>query len=217
MVQQYDELKYKEDRIKGLSSGTVRIGTVSSVSCHLLPDVIKKFWSAYPDVELILHQGYYTSICEWVRTGSVDFGFVNPASAKGLETTILKSDPFVAVLPPDHPLAQKSCISLHDLEKEPYLLLEEGSYSEPLEAFHNAGLSPNIRLTMHDDYSIMSMVEHGLGYSVLAELVSRKTSYNIAIRPLKEPIIRTIALVTKDKRTLPIAAKTFMKFIVDNI
>lgn len=213
-VQQYEELRRIEDEIKGLDSGIVRIGTVSSVSCHWLPDIIRKFWAEYPNVRLVLHQGDYTSICDWVQTGTVDFGFVNPAAAKGLETTILRTDPFVAVLPKTHPLALKPSVSLQELAQEPYLLLEEGCYSEPLEAFYRAGIEPNIRLTMHDDYAILSMVERGLGYSLLTELVLKKTSYDVAVCPVSDPILRTMALVMKDKRALSAAAKMFIRFVL---
>lgn len=216
-VQQYDELHRMENEIKGLGSGTVRIGTVSSISCHWLPPVIQQFWQTYPHVQLILHQGDYNSICEWVRTGMVDFGFVNPAAVKGLETQVLKSDSFVAVLPEKHRLADRKSVSLLELAAEPYLLLEEGNYSEPLEAFQRAGISPNIRLRVHDDYSILSMVEQGLGYSLLAELVLQKTAYNVAVLPIQEPVHRAMALVTRDKRSLSLAAKTFMQYISDNV
>lgn len=214
-VQQCDELHRMENKIKGLDSGIVRIGTVSSISCHWLPPIIQQFWHAYPNVQLVLHQGDYSSICEWVQTGAVDFGFANPAAVKGLETQFVKSDPFVAVLPKNHKLAGKNSVSLQELAAEPYLLLEEGSYSEPLEAFRNANISPNIRLRMHDDYSILSMVEQGLGYSLLTELVLQKTSYNVAVLPTKDPILRDMAIITKDKRSLSFAAKTFMQYILD--
>lgn len=214
-VRQYENLLRMEEEIKGLDSGIVRIGTVSSVSCHRLPGIIRKFWAEHPNVQLVLHQGDYSGICDWVQTGVVDFGFVNPAAAKGLETQILQTDPFVAVLPKAHPLAQKKTVSLKELAMEPYLLLEEGCYSEPLEAFRREGITPDIRLTMHDDYSILSMVEQGLGYSLLAELVLQKTAYDIAVRPLEEPILRTMALVMKDRRALSVAAKTFMQFILE--
>lgn len=216
-IQQYDTLQRLENEIKGLESGIVRIGTISSISCHWLPPIIKQFWEKYPNVQLVLHQGDYNSICEWVQNGIVDFGFVNPSAVKGLEVQILKTGPFVAVLPKNHPLASKQSVSLHELEKEDYLLLEEGNYSEPLEAFHKENLTPNIRLRMHDDYSILSMVEQGLGYSLLAKLVIKKTAYDVSVVPVEKPILRTISLVTKDKRSLSFASKTFMKYILDNI
>ena len=213
-VRQYADLRRIEEEIRGLDSGIVRIGTVSSVSCHWLPGIIRKYWASYPNVQLVLHQGDYSSICEWIQNGNVDFGFVNPAAAKGLETQSLQTDPFVAVLPTTHPLTRKSSVSLQALAPEPYLLLEEGCYSEPLEAFRKIGITPNIRLTMHDDYSILSMVEQGLGYSLLAELVLKKTAYDVTVLPVEEPIFRTLALAMKDRRALSAAAKRFMQFIL---
>lgn len=88
-VQQYEDLQRLEAEIKGLDAGVVRIGTVSSVSCHWLPGIVRRFWAKYPNVQLVLHQGDYASICDWVRSGAVDFGFVNPAAAAGLQTQIL--------------------------------------------------------------------------------------------------------------------------------
>ena len=213
-VQQYEVLRQMEEKIKGLDTGIVRIGTVSSVSCHWLPAIIRRFWAAYPNVQLVLHQGDYTSICDWVRTGAVDLGFVNPLAAQGLQTQILWKDPFVAVLPKNHPLAQKNIVSLRELAAEPYLLLEEGCYSEPLEAFHNIDCQPNVRLTMHDDYSILSMVEQGLGYSLLAELVLQKTAYKVAVLPVEKPVFRTMAIAMKDRRSLSAAAQTFMRYVL---
>ena len=213
-VRQYDAMRCNADGICGLETGIVRIGTVSSVSCHWLPGIIRAFWQEHPNIQIVLHQGDYTSIPEWVRTGAVDFGFVNPNAVKGMETTIIKSGEFRAVLPTDHPLAGKKSLALEELAEEPFLLLEEGSYSEPLEAFQAAGITPDVKLRVHDDYSILSMVEQGLGVSVLTELVLHKTSYDVAALPIEPPIIRTMSIVTKDKNTLPLASKEFIRYLL---
>ncbi len=210
-VMQYEQMRRTADEIQGLDSGVVRIGTVSSVSCHWLPAVIRSFWQLHPGIEIVLHQGDYSSISEWVRTGAVDIGFVNPNAVMGLDTDFIKSGEFRAVFPKAHPLAARSSVRLEELVSEPFLLLEEGAYSEPMEAFIVAGVSPNIRMRVHDDYSILSMVEQGLGFSILTELVLNKTSYDIAAVPIEPPIIRTMSIVTKDKRTLSIAAKEFIR------
>lgn len=214
-VLQYESMRRTADEIRGLDSGIVRIGTVSSVSCHWLPQIIRRFWLKHPNIQIVLHQGDYTSIPEWVRTGAVDFGFVNPHAVKGMETTIIKSGEFRAVLPKNHPLAQKSSLILEDLAEEPFLMLEEGTYSEPLEAFQAAGITPNVKLRVHDDYSILSMVEQGLGISILAELVLHKTSYDVVALPIEPAIIRTMSIVTKDKHTLPLASKEFIHDLME--
>ncbi len=213
-VLQYEAMRHTADEIRGLDSGVVRIGTVSSVSAHWLPGIIRAFWQEHPNIQIVLHQGDYTSIPEWVRTGAVDFGFVSPHAVKGMETTIIKSDEFRAVLPKHHPLVERRSLVLEDLAEEPFLLLEEGAYSEPLEAFHAAGITPNVRLRVHDDYSILSMVEQGLGVSVLTKLVLHKTSYDVVALPIEPTIIRTMSIVTKDKNTLPLASKTFIRYLL---
>ncbi len=213
-VQHYEAMRRKADEIRGLDSGIVRIGTVSSVSCHWLPSVIHAFWQKYPNIQIVLHQGDYTSISEWVRTGAVDFGFINPQAVKGMETIFIKSGEFRAVVPISHPLAAKKYLTLDNLAPEPFLLLEEGTYSEPLEAFRTAGITPNIKLRVHDDYSILSMVEQGLGVSILTDLVLHKTSYHVVALPIQPAIIRTLSLVIKEYRTLPLASQTFIQYLI---
>lgn len=203
--------------IKGLDSGTIRIGTISSISCHWLPGLIKEFQEIYPNVQFILHQGDYTSIPEWVRTGEADFGFINPDAIPGIKTRFIKTGELRAVLPVNHLLSTKEYITLDDLAREPFLLLEEGALSEPMEAFRNAGLEPDVRLCVHDDYSILSMIESGLGVSILPELVLRKTNYRVAILPLRPILTRKIGLIMKDKNAIPIASKYFIDFLFEHI
>lgn len=216
-VLQYQAMQEKADEINGLETGIIRIGTISSISCHWLPGLIKHFQELYPKVRFVLHQGDYTSIPEWVRTGEVDFGFVNPDAVTGLETQFIKEGELRAVVPADHRLADHAAVTLEELAKEPFLLLEEGNLSEPLEAFRQLGLEPDITLRVHDDYSILSMIETGLGISILPELVLRKTNYAVAILPIEPAVTRKIGLVMKEKHSLPIACKHFIAFLMNNI
>lgn len=213
-VGQYQSMQNIAGEIRELESGVVRIGTISSISCHWLPQIIKAFWAQYPNVQLLVHQGDYTTIPEWVRTGELDFGFVTPDAVSGTDSRFLKYGEHRACLPKSHPLARQSRVTLAELTKEPFLLLEEGIYSEPLAAFHSAGLEPNIRMTMHDDYSILSMVEQGLGVTILPELVLRKQNYDIAMVPTEPMIMRRISIISREKNELSIAAKRFIDFLI---
>lgn len=216
-LSQYQSMQEVVKEIKGLDSGVIRIGTISSISCHWLPGLIKSFWAIHRNVQFTMHQGDYTTIPEWVRTGEADFGFINPDAVTGMNTQLIKEGELRAVLPLDHPLAQRSAVTLEELAPEPFLLLEEGALSEPMEAFRQKGLKPNVRLCVHDDYSILSMIEMGLGYSILPELVLRKTNYNVAILPLDPVIKRKIGLVMKEKNALTIASKYFIEHIKTHI
>ena len=210
LIASYYSVLEAGNEIKGLETGTIRMGTVSSVSAHWLPQVIKEFQKQYPKVEFVIHQGDYASIQEWIKNGMVDFGFINPMAAKGIQTEEMKRGQMVAVLPKNHSLAKENVVQLSQLVSEPFILLEEGNYSEPMEAFRKAGLRPEIKFTIHDDYSIMSMVEAGLGVSILAELVLQKTNYKITVRHTDPPVYRTLSIGYKDKNLLPVSARRFI-------
>ena len=123
----------------------------------------------------------------------------------------------LAVLPKNHPLAAQTSVSIEQLAGEPFILLEEGHYSEPINAFHAAGLEPDIKYTIHDDFAIMTMVEAGLGISIMAELMLRRTNYDIVCLPVNPPVYRELAIGYKDKNSLPIASKYFIDYLLDNI
>ena len=215
-IYQYQAMLNKANEVKGLETGIVRVGTVSSITCHWMPKLIKGFKDLYPNVQFLFHQGDYTLIPEWIQTGAVDFGFINPLADTSLQTIRVKDGEMLAVLPECHPLSGLKSIPLASLAKEPYILLEEGQYSVPLAAFEAAGLKPDIEYTIHDDYSIMTMVEAGLGVSILAKLILRRTNYHIVCLPVEPPIYRTLAVAYKDKDSLPIASKYFIDYLMEH-
>lgn len=209
------ELLEKKKEMEGLQSGLIRIGTFSSVSCNWLPGLMKDFKKQYPSVHFELHQGGYTSISSWIKEGTVDFGFVNPEAVSKLTTIPLQEDEMLAVLPKEHPLSTHDIVSLKDLTKEPYILLDEVGLSEPLTVFQQNNFEPNIQFRVYDDYAIMSMIEKGLGISILPKLVLSRCSYNIVTKAISPPVVRTISLAYKDKKVLPIASRYFIDFIID--
>lgn len=217
LVYQYQSMQEKANEIKGLETGVIRMGTLSSISTHWLPGLLREFQQRYPGVEFVIRQGDYTSIQEWIKTGVIDFGFVNPKAVNGIETLVLKKGEMLAVLPEGHPLAEMETVPLAALAKEPFILLEEGHYYEPLEAFRAAGVTPNIKYTIHDDYAIMTMVEAGLGVSILAELILHRTHYRLALRKTEPPITRTIAIGYKDQASLSMASRRFIDCIRENL
>lgn len=215
-IYQYRSMQEKANEIKGIETGIIRVGIISSVTCHWMPQLINGFKEEYPNVQFLFHQGDYTLIPEWIASGQIDFGFVNPLAGTNLKTKTVKSGEMLAVLQKNHPLAKKKSIQLQDIAAEPYILLEEGHYSEPMAAFEAAGIQPNIQYTIHDDYAIMMMVEAGLGVSILAELILRRTNYDIVCLPIDPPITRTLAVGYKDKDSLPIASKYFIDYLMEH-
>lgn len=216
-INHYFSMQEKAKEIRGLDTGIIRMGTLASISAHWMPKIIKEFQSLHPGVEFVIHQGDYTSIQNWIKTGAIDFGFVNPKAVNGLQTVTLKDGLMLAIFPENHILAQNDVVSLADIAQEPFILLEEGHYYEPLEAFQFIGKRPNIKYTIHDDYAIMTMVEAGLGISILAELVLRRTNYRLLLRKTEPPVYRTIAVGYKDIHSLPISSKRFIEYLQAHI
>ncbi|WP_342576113.1 LysR family transcriptional regulator [Solibacillus sp. FSL K6-1781] len=209
------ELLEKQKEMEGLQSGLIRIGTFSSVSCNWLPGLMKDFKEQYPSVHFELYQGGYTNISDWIKEGTVDFGFVNPKAVSKLTTIPLQEDEMLAVLPKEHPLSTQTIVSLKDLTKEPYILLDEIGLSEPLTVFQQNKLEPNIQFRVYDDYAIMSMIEKGLGISILPKLVLSRCPYHIETKVISPSVARTISLAYKDKKVLPIASRYFIDFIIE--
>ncbi len=208
------ELIEKKKELEGLESGIIRIGTFSSVSCNWIPELIKGFKKEYPKVHFDIKQGEYTNISNWIHDGSVDFGFINPDAVKDLIVHPLETDEMLAILPPNHPLSHNQMITLDELSSEPYILLDEGDLCEPLEFFKTHHMQPNIQYKVYDDYTIMSMVEQGLGVSILPKLVLHRCHQNIVMKKIEPQVVRTIALSYKNKNVLPKASRYFIDYIL---
>lgn len=213
------DLDQKQKEMSGLEDSTIRIGTFTSVSRNLLPCMMKKFKEQYPNVNFVLQQGEYTSIGKWVQEGSVDFGFVNAdaVSVSDIQMQMLYKDEMVAVLPKNHSLSVNESISLHQLAKAPFILLDEGDYSVPMNAFHAQNLSPKIEYKVYDDYSILAMVRQGLGVSILYQLVLKGYEEGLEIRPITERPQRRVALAWRSFETMSLASRRFVNFVQEHM
>ena len=214
VFQSEQALERKRQETMGLQNSVIRIGTFTSVSRNLLPPKMKAFKQRYPQVRFVLRQGEYTSIPQWIRQGDIDFGFVNQDAVEGLETRLLYEDHMLAVLPQGHPLEQEERLTLRQLSREPLIQLDEGEHSVLLDAFRQAGLTPNLAYEVYDDYSILSMVRQGLGISVLYEKVVAGFEQGLSLRPILEAPRRRVALSWLSWETMPYAARRFAEFLV---
>lgn len=207
-------LSGKKKEIEGLESSTICIAAWASVNRLYLPVLMKTFQEKYPSVEFKLLQGGYEVNAASVKRREADLGFISTDTAEDLEYDILYQDELLAVLPPGHPLAKKKHVSVRDLAREPFILLDELGYSYPLAAFQAANVTPqNLKLTVYDDYAVMEMVRQGLGVSMLYERILRGFDAGLAVRPIKEQPKRTVAVCWKDRKTLSLAARTFLEHI----
>lgn len=213
LCEEYKKLQMQVDELNGLQSGIIRIGTFSSVATHWLPNIIKEFQKDYPNIDYELLLGDYTEIENWILEGRVDCGFLRLPTHKDLENVLLANDELLVVLPENHHLADKEVLSLSDLCDEPFLMLDKGNNSDIARIFEQTGISPKIHFTTWDDYAIMSMVENGLGISILPKLILKRIPYKLVFKKLDIPAYRSIGLAFRNKKTMSLAVKKFLEYL----
>lgn len=201
------------DQINGIQSGIVRIGTFSSVAINWLPDIFAELQKDYPGIDYEMLLGDYTEVEHWIEEGRVDCGFLRLPASSALDTISLKQDEYKVVLPMDHPLTQKEKIDIHDLENQPFLLLEHGGKTEVSELLERDHVHPDIRFTTWEDFAIMAMVEKGLGIGILPDMILRRIPYKLEIRSLEVPYYREIGLALKNRNRLTPATQKFIEYL----
>jgi Transcriptional regulator len=210
---EYRKLQTQVEELNGLQSGLIRIGTFSSVATHWLPNIIKEFQKDYPNIDYELLLGDYTEIENWILEGRVDCGFLRLPTLPEFETIFLEQDKLLVVLPENHPLADHEFFPIKSLCDYPFMLLEKGAKAEISEIFERCNISPKIHFTTWDDYAIMSMVESGLGISILPQLILQRIPYRIVTKELEVPAYRKIGLALRDEKSTSLAVKCFLDYI----
>lgn len=216
MCDDYMRILNKSSAINNLDGATIRIGAFASISANFLPAVIKEFKEKYPNTHFKLLQADYETIQNWIKDGTVDFGFLTVDVVRQLESIPLLKDEMVMIMPPDHPNTKKEVLKMNDFENDPFIFLDQGKKSEPMEYFLNAGIKPNQQYHVYDDYTIMNMVEQGLGVSILPRLVLFRHHQNIEVRSLTPPIFRQMCVAYKNDDAISFAGKIFMDFVVES-
>ncbi len=213
MCREYEYLSAEVDKLNGLQTGLIRIGTFSSVATHRLPMIIAEFQKKYPRIEFELLMGDYAEIEAWIREGRVDFGFLRLPAPPDLETIFFEQDRLLAVLPESHPLAEMAEFPVSAFAAEPFILLEKGGKSEVAELLEVCGVTPSVRFTTWDDYAVMSMTECGLGIGILPALILQRNPYRIVAKELNVPAWRNIGIVLRDKEIQSPAVARFMEYL----
>lgn len=214
IVNHAEQLSQTVAAIRGLDSGTVRVGAFTSVAVHWLPGIIKQFQRDYPKVELRLMNGDYHDVEQWLEEGSADVGFVAlPTEARG-KTVALIEDRLLAIVPPEHRLASESRFPLRQMETESFISLLRSSDHDARRALEAAGVSPEIKYVTKDDYAIIAMVEQGLGVSIMPELLLTGHTGGVRAMELVPPASRLIGMCVRDGDLAGPAALRFADCVV---
>ena len=209
-----EQLAQTDASIRGLESGTVRIGSFTSVAVHWLPPVLKEFQKDYPNVEFKLLNGDYHDVEQWLMDGSIDIGFVNVPCAVDCECIPLMEDRLLAILPRHSRFESYPRFPLVECETEPFISLLESSDHDARRALEAAGVKPNVRFYTKDDYAIIAMVEQGLGISIMPELLLKGRHDDIQMLPLVPEAKRTIGIAIAAGGKAGPATRRFADYVV---
>lgn len=183
ILHQEDKLFELSAQMNGLLIGTVTIAAYSSIATHWLPAVIRDFQENYPHVEIKLMEGIWQEVSQWLEERTADIGFLSYQENMPFEWIPLAEDPMLALLPRDHPLAGADCYPLKRCEQDSFIMPALGCDDDVEALFARNHVDPNIRYTTIENFSAMSMVEQGLGVSVMNKLITEKRICDVAMIP----------------------------------
>ena len=174
MLGHVESIKKIAQEFNNEQKGDLTIATTHTQARYVLPGVISRFMSGFPDVSLHMHQGTPVQISEMANDGTVDFAIATEGLGQhsGLIMMPCYSWNRVVVVPKGHELANENNLSLEKLAEYPIVTYVKGftGRSKLDEAFSGAGLSPNIVFTASDADVIKTYVKLGLGIGIVASM-----------------------------------------------
>lgn len=202
--------------IKGLEVGSLNIGALSSISVNWLPDIINNFNIEHPNITINLKEGGISDLYNWVSESKVDFAFSSldiKDNNRNLEFLPISSDKYVAILPNEYNTENMNNFPISKFNGENFILPDLSYDNSIFEILKKENSKPIFRFSSQNDYSIISMVENGLGLSILPELAIKREKDRLKYLPLEPSYNRKLGIYMKKFKDLSPAAKTFIYFV----
>jgi LysR family cys regulon transcriptional activator len=167
-------LKRAGEDFAGEKFGTLTIATTHTQARYALPRAVAAFKRRYPRVQLFIHQGNPTQICEQVAQGEADLCVATEHVAEhpGLVALPCYQWNRCIVVPARHPLLKVEPLTLEAVAKYPIVTYDfaYANRSTVNRAFEQRGLAPQVVLTAYDADVIKTYVELGLGVGIMAAM-----------------------------------------------
>ena len=201
-------------------AGEIRVGVNDYAINGLVPQIVRRFRSNFPDVEVLLMESNSPDSVEMVLDDKFDLAFITGELFQPeFDYTVVHNERIVCVLPSSHPLASKKQVSIADLADEPFIRGRWETwkiYHRLIRDFCSAhGFVPQIIQEVEHTYGIMGMVAAALGVTLHADATWIHAIEGVAVRPLRErpPKVRTSAIWRKDHRPKSPALDHFIREI----
>jgi DNA-binding transcriptional LysR family regulator len=190
----------------------IRLAAYSSICMHWLPTIVQQFRWAHPDVSVDIRMGSVEETYRWLEEDKVDLCFASRQDWGRYDWVPLWDDPLLAILPLDDPSAREERFPVTRFEGREFLMPSLGFDLDIMRVFEERSIHPDIKNTSVEDAAILSMVEHGLGVSILSELVLQGRRDNVASLPLDPPACRHMGVAAMSLAEAPALLREFIDY-----
>ena len=190
----------------------IRVSAYASIAMHWLPGIIQRFREECPDVDVDIRMADHVDVpYELLAQGKMDAILVSPQDEGQYEWVHLADDPMFAVLPKDFDTQGMTAFPLAAFEARDFIMPSQGFDKDIMRIFNRIGVKPHILPTWVDDPTVISMVSHGLGVSMMTELTVRGRTDGVKLLPVEPASSRELGLAV---RSLDAASDGLRHFIV---
>jgi len=192
----------------GVGQGRMRIGTLYSLTLETVPRLVMGMKLRRPDLELELMMGSNQMLLDKLEDGQLDAVLlsVNDSQIDSHRHQVLplfEDDIFLAAPASSH-LDIHAEADLRDFRQQKFVSLAEGfaTYHGFQEAFHVAGFEPDIVMRVNDIFSMLSLVQAGVGFTLVPGRMKKVYENSLQLMKLAEPyqMRQTIAIVFNNNR-----------------
>lgn len=189
----------------------IRVSAYASIAMHWLPGIIQRFREECPDVDVDIRMADHVHVpYELLAQGKMDAILVSPQDEGQYEWVHLADDPMFAVLPKDFDTQGMTAFPLAAFEARDFIMPSQGFDKDIMRIFNRIGVKPHILPTWVDDPTVISMVSHGLGVSMMTELTVRGRTDGVKLLPVEPASSRELGLAV---RSLDAASDGLRHFI----
>ena len=187
--------------------GLLKVGIFSSLASGFLFNLLRRFGTRHPTVQVDLIDGNPSEHVAAVRKLDLDIDFITgTARWDGCETEHLWCERVFVVLPTDHPLAAKAQLGWPDLTGERFIVSDvaPGQEIHDYLVAHLAGLGhhPDIHSQHVGRDNILSLVAVGRGLTLTSEATTVGQFPGIAFRQLADEVL-PFSMVWSDRNDNP--------------
>jgi DNA-binding transcriptional LysR family regulator len=213
-----EELKDEAD----LRQNQVTVACVPTVTSGILPLAMATFMQRHPRTKLQLLDGRASWIARYVEKGEADFGIGSPPeNGHDFAVTTLLDDPFVALVPRDHPFAKRREIPFAELAQYPFIGLKSsyGVRSALDRAAREAGITLPRAFELVHHYSVGRLVEAGLGITAIPlTTVPMANVSGLVTVPIVAPRVkRQISIIRRKGGRLSRPAQQFLAILTATV